>query len=110
MAIHTTKSAFRKGLADAAPFILVMIRFASLFGILPPKQVNVFRNVAFRSWSFAGAGSLQPLQLMQEHAPTADRAGLCVAVNLRMAMYSAVVYTLTSGPRLCAGAAGWQPI
>ena len=86
MAITTTKSAFRKGLADAAPFILVMIPFASLFGILATEAgLNVFETLAFSVVVIAGAAQFTALQLMQEHAPTA----IVLAVNLRMAMYSA---------------------
>ena len=56
MAITTTKSAFRKGLADAAPFILVMIPFASLFGILATEAgLNVFETLAFSVVVIAGA-------------------------------------------------------
>ena len=72
MAITTTKSAFRKGLADAAPFVLVIIPFASLFGILATEAgLNVFETLAFSVVVIAGAAQFTALQLMQEHAPTA---------------------------------------
>ncbi|AXI51878.1 MULTISPECIES: AzlC family ABC transporter permease [Sulfitobacter] len=90
MAITTTKSAFRKGLADAAPFVLVIIPFASLFGILATEAgLNVFETLAFSVVVIAGAAQFTALQLMQEHAPTAIVLASALAVNLRMAMYSA---------------------
>ncbi|MBQ0805680.1 MULTISPECIES: AzlC family ABC transporter permease [unclassified Sulfitobacter] len=90
MAITTTKSAFRKGLADAAPFVLVIIPFSSLFGILATEAgLSVFETLAFSVVVIAGAAQFTALQLMQEHAPTAIVLASALAVNLRMAMYSA---------------------
>ena len=90
MTITTTKSAFRKGLADAAPFVLVIIPFSSLFGILATEAgLSVFETLAFSVVVIAGAAQFTALQLMQEHAPTAIVLASALAVNLRMAMYSA---------------------
>ena len=90
MAITTTKSAFRKGLKDAAPFVLVIIPFSSLFGILATEAgLSVFETLAFSVVVIAGAAQFTALQLMQEHAPTAIVLASALAVNLRMAMYSA---------------------
>ena len=56
MAITTTKSAFRKGLKDAAPFVLVIIPFSSLFGILATEAgLSVFETLAFSVVVIAGA-------------------------------------------------------
>lgn len=101
MAITTTKSAFRKGLADAAPFVLVIIPFSSLFGILATEAgLSVFETLAFSVVVIAGAAQFTALQLMQEHAPTAIVLASALAVNLRMAMYSAALVPQIGHARL----------
>tara|TARA_R110002049_G_scaffold29972_2_gene102040 strand:- start:125637 stop:126362 length:726 start_codon:yes stop_codon:yes gene_type:complete len=90
MAITTTKSAYRKGVADGAPFILVIIPFASLFGLLATEAgLSVIEALTFSVAVIAGAAQFTALQLMQENAPTAIVLASALAVNLRMAMYSA---------------------
>lgn len=90
MQISNTKSAFVKGVADGAPFILVIIPFASLFGLLATEAgLNVYETLAFSVVVIAGAAQFTALQLMQENAPTIIVLASALAVNLRMAMYSA---------------------
>ncbi|SFD55832.1 Predicted branched-chain amino acid permease (azaleucine resistance) [Sulfitobacter brevis] len=90
MVITTVKSAYLKGVADGAPFILVIIPFASLFGLLATEAgLNVFESLAFSVVVIAGAAQFTALQLMQEEAPTLIVLISALAVNLRMAMYSA---------------------
>ncbi|SFG66429.1 AzlC family ABC transporter permease [Sulfitobacter dubius] len=90
MAITTTKSAYRKGIVDALPFVLVIIPFASLFGLLATEAgLNVFETLTFSVVVIAGAAQFTALQLLQEDVPTAIVLASALAVNLRMAMYSA---------------------
>ena len=90
MAITTVKSAYLKGVFDGAPFILVIVPFASLFGLLATEAgLNVFESLAFSVVVIAGAAQFTALQLMQEEAPTFVVLLSALAVNLRMAMYSA---------------------
>ena len=90
MAITTTKSAYRKGIVDALPFVLVIIPFASLFGLLATEAgLNVFETLTFSIVVIAGAAQFTALQLLQEDVPTAIILASALAVNLRMAMYSA---------------------
>ncbi|MFD2740218.1 AzlC family ABC transporter permease [Sulfitobacter aestuarii] len=90
MAITTTKSAYFKGVADALPFVLVIMPFAALFGILANEAgLSVIETLAFSVMVIAGAAQFTALQLMQEHAPTLIVLASALAVNLRMAMYSA---------------------
>ena len=90
MAITTTKSAYRKGIVDALPFVLVIIPFASLFGLLATEAgLNVFETLTFSIVVIAGAAQFTALQLLQEDVPTAIVLASALAVNLRMAMYSA---------------------
>ena len=72
MAITTTKSAYRKGIVDALPFVLVIIPFASLFGLLATEAgLNVFETLTFSIVVIAGAAQFTALQLLQEDVPTA---------------------------------------
>jgi predicted branched-subunit amino acid permease len=90
MAITTTKSAYRKGIVDALPFILVIIPFALLFGLLATEAgLNVVEALTFSIVVIAGAAQFTALQLLQEDVPTAIVLASALAVNLRMAMYSA---------------------
>ena len=90
MAITTTKSAYFKGIVDAAPFILVIIPFASLFGLLATEAgLSVFEALTFSVAVIAGASQFTALQLLQEEVPTVIVLASALAVNLRMAMYSA---------------------
>jgi predicted branched-subunit amino acid permease len=90
MAITTPKSAYLRGLADGAPFILLIVPFASLFGLLATEAgLNVLEALAFSVVVIAGAAQFTALQLLQEEAPTIVVLASALAVNLRMAMYSA---------------------
>ena len=90
MTSTTRKSPYRQGIMDAAPFILVIIPFATLFGVLATEAgLNVFETLAFSVVVIAGAAQFTALQLMQENVPTVIVLISALAVNLRMAMYSA---------------------
>jgi len=90
MTTSTRKSTYRAGIIDASPFILVMIPFATLFGVLATEAgLNVVETMAFSIVVIAGAAQFTALQLMQENVPTAIVLISALAVNLRMAMYSA---------------------
>ncbi|KIN62099.1 AzlC family protein [Sulfitobacter noctilucicola] len=90
MAFTTAKSAYLKGLADGSPFILVIIPFSLLFGLVAVEAgLSVFETLAFSVVVIAGAAQFTALQLMQENAPTVVILASALAVNLRMAMYSA---------------------
>lgn len=90
MAITTPKSAYFRGVADSAPFILVIIPFASLFGLLAAEAgLSVVEALSFSVVVIAGAAQFTALQLMVEDAPTVVILASALAVNLRMAMYSA---------------------
>ena len=90
MAITTPKSAFLHGLWDGAPFLLVVGPFAALFGLLATEAgLTVFETLTFSVAVIAGAAQLTAIQLMQENAPTIVVLASALAVNLRMALYSA---------------------
>jgi predicted branched-subunit amino acid permease len=90
MASSTTKSAFWLGFRDSAPFFFLASPFGFLFGVLAAEAgLNVLEAFAFSSTVFAGASQFTALQLLQEKAPLLIVMVSALAVNLRMAMYSA---------------------
>ena len=92
MPFTTTKSAFWAGVRDSAPFIVVAGPFAMLFGVLATEAgLNVFEALAFSVVVVAGAAQFTALSLMQDDVPTVIVLASALAVNLRMAMYSASI-------------------
>ncbi|MEM9268645.1 MAG: AzlC family ABC transporter permease [Pseudomonadota bacterium] len=86
----TLTPAFRKGFLAGLPFVLVIIPFGMLFGVLATEAgLSVVETMAMTSLVIAGAAQFTALQLMQEGAPVAIALLASLAVNLRMAMYSA---------------------
>ena len=92
MSTTTTKSAFWTGVRDGAPFMVVAGPFALLFGVLATEAgLSVFEVMSFSLVVIAGAAQFTDLQLMQDHAPTVIVLISALAVNLRVAMYSAAL-------------------
>lgn len=90
MVSTTPKSYYRKGVRDGSPFILMALPFGTLFGVLATEAgLDVVQTMAFSATVFAGAAQFTALQLMQEQTPTIIVILSALAVNLRVAMYSA---------------------
>ncbi len=86
------RAAFQRGFMAAAPFILVVIPFAVLFGVVAQEAgLNILQLMSMSVLVIAGAAQLTALALLQEQAPTAIILATALAVNLRMAMYSAAL-------------------
>ena len=86
----TTASAFWRGTRNGAPFVLVMVPFAILFGVVATEAgLSVVQTMGFTVFVVAGASQFAALQLMTENAPTLVVVVSALAVNLRMAVYSA---------------------
>jgi len=101
MARTTAKSYFWKGMGDSAPFILMAAPFGMLFGVLATEAgFNLVEAMSFSFTVFAGAAQFTALQLMQEMAPTAIVIISALAVNLRVAMYSASLTPYLGGAPL----------
>ncbi len=84
------KTAFLRGARDALPFILVVGPFALLFGVVGTEAgLNLTEVMGFSVLVIAGASQFAALQVMSENAPTVIVILTALAVNLRMAMYSA---------------------
>ena len=90
MSSTTAKSAYWRGFRDGAPFVVVIIPFAALFGVVATEAgLSVLETFVFSVTVIAGAAQFTALQLMQEQAPTLIVIISALTVNLRMAMYSA---------------------
>lgn len=88
----TAKSFFWRGCLDAAPIILVATPFGMLFGVLATEAgLSIFESMTFTITVFAGGAQFTALQLLQENAPTLVIIASALAVNLRLAMYSAAL-------------------
>ncbi|MEL6511513.1 MAG: AzlC family ABC transporter permease [Pseudomonadota bacterium] len=92
MASASSKSAFWKGFKDGAPFLLVVGPFGVLFGVVATEAgLNITETMAFSIMVIAGAAQFTAIQLMVDEAPTLIVLATALAVNLRMAMYSAAL-------------------
>lgn len=90
MTSTTQNSAFRSGFYAGLPFILVGVPFALLFGVVASEAgLSVVQTVGFSVLVIAGASQFTAVQLLAEAAPVWIVLAAALAVNLRMAMYSA---------------------
>lgn len=92
MASSTTKSAFWRGVRDGGPFLLVIIPFGTLFGVVATEAgLSLAETMGMTALVIAGAAQFTAVQLMTENAPVFLVIAAALAVNLRMAMYSAAL-------------------
>lgn len=92
MTRHDTKSSFRRGIRDGLPFLVVVMPFATLFGVIATEAgLSVLETLTFSVVVIAGAAQFTAIQLMTENAPTLVVLASALAVNMRMAMYSAAI-------------------
>ncbi len=90
MRSDTPRSAYWRGVRDGAPFLLVVTPFALLFGVVATEAgLNVVEAMGFSIVVIAGAAQFAALQLLVDNAPTVVVLASSLAINLRMAMYSA---------------------
>lgn len=90
MAAATTKSAFWRGFRDGFPFVLAAMPFGLVFGVLATEAgLNLVEVMSMSVLVIAGASQFAALTQMQDNAPVVVVLVSALAVNLRMAMYSA---------------------
>ena len=88
----TTKRALMHGIRDALPFIFVVAPFAMLFGVIATETgLSTVQTFIFSIAVIAGAAQFAAVQLMADSAPVLIVVATALAVNLRMAMYSASI-------------------
>jgi len=83
------KSPFVRGCLASAPFVIVVVPFALLFGVVATEAgLDLLQVMLFSLSVFAGASQFAAVQLMQDQAPVLVVLATSLAVNLRMVMYS----------------------
>jgi predicted branched-subunit amino acid permease len=86
------RKALLRGMLASAPFLVVVVPFALLFGVVATEAgLDIVQVLAFSLAVFAGASQFTALQLMQDQAPVVIVLATSLAVNLRMGMYSAAL-------------------
>ena len=89
---NSPRAAFWRGARDAAPFVIVVMPFGALFGVVGTEAgLDLWQVMGFSFLVIAGASQFAALQLMTENAPALIVVASALAVNLRMAMYSAAL-------------------
>lgn len=98
---RSTSAAFWRGLLDVLPFLLIVVPFAVLFGVVARDAgLNLFEAMSMSVLVIAGASQFTALALMQDNAPILITVATALAVNLRMAMYSAALVPHVGKARL----------
>jgi len=84
------KSIAVRGMLDGAPFLLVVAPFGLLFGVVATEAgLNLAQTMGMTVLVIAGAAQFAALQQMVADTPIVMILITALAVNLRMAMYSA---------------------
>ena len=87
-----SKSAYWSGFRDCSPFILVVAPFGLLFGVVATEAgLDLLETMTMTFLVIAGAAQFTALALLEDQAPTIVVIIAALAVNLRMAMYSAAL-------------------
>ena len=89
---NSPRRAFIQGAAAGTPFLVMVVPFGMVFGVVATEAgLNLAEVMGFSVLVIAGAAQLAAVQLMSENAPTIVVLATALAVNLRMAMYSAAL-------------------
>ncbi|WP_265500163.1 AzlC family ABC transporter permease [Paracoccus beibuensis] len=87
---RSPQAAFRHGILQSVPFMVVIVPFALLFGVVATEAgLDIAQVMGFSVLVLAGASQFTAVQLLSDNAPTIIVILSALAVNLRMAMYSA---------------------
>ncbi|MCP5145814.1 MAG: AzlC family ABC transporter permease [Gammaproteobacteria bacterium] len=81
-----------RGMRASTPLLLVIGPFGLLFGVAGTQAgLNIAEVLGFTVLVIAGASQFTAVQLLADQAPTIIALVTALAVNLRMAMYSAAL-------------------
>lgn len=87
-----THTAYWQGFRAGSPFVLVVMPFALLFGVVATEAgLKLVEVMGMTILVIAGTAQFAAIALMTEEAPTYIILATSLAVNLRMAMYSAAI-------------------
>lgn len=82
--------AYWQGFRAGAPFVLVIAPFGLLFGVVATEAgLDITQTMAMTILVIAGASQFAVVQLLTEQAPVFVAVLTGLAINMRMAMYSA---------------------
>ncbi|MEL6550458.1 MAG: AzlC family ABC transporter permease [Pseudomonadota bacterium] len=88
----TRKAAFTLGVRHGLPFIVLLVPFGALFGVVGTEAgLSLVEVMSFSIVVVAGAAQFTAVAMMQDAVPTLIVILTALAVNLRMAMYSAAL-------------------
>jgi predicted branched-subunit amino acid permease len=92
MTTTSDQSAYMTGMIHAVPFLLVIAPFSLLFGVVATEAgLDLLQTMGFSTLVIAGAAQFAALQMMIDGATVPLILMAALAVNLRMAMYSAAL-------------------
>lgn len=92
---------FRHGMVQSLPFQLVVLPFAVLFGVAATNAgMDLAQVMGFSVLVLAGASQFTAVQLLSDNVPVVLVLASALAVNLRMAMYSAALVPWIGAARL----------
>lgn len=85
-----TRNAYWQGVRNGAPFVLVIVPFGMLFGVVATEAgFSLIQTISMSALVIAGAAQFASVQLLVDGAPVFVAILTGLAVNLRMVMYSA---------------------
>lgn len=88
--MNTERAAFWNGFVEALPFLVVIVPFGLLFGVVAAEAgLDLLQTMVMTAFVIAGASQFAALQLLSDHAPALVAILTGLAINLRLAMYSA---------------------
>lgn len=86
------RSAFLTGARHGAPFLVIVLPFGLLFGVVATEAgLDVIETMSISALVIAGASQFATIELLQQGAPVFVAVLTGLAVNMRMAMYSASI-------------------
>ena len=90
--MRSPRAVFWRGFWDCAPFTIIVVPYAMLFGVVARDAgLAVYEVMAMSVLVIAGASQFTAVALMQEQAPVIIILMAALAVNMRMVMYSAAL-------------------
>ena len=88
--IQSTRTAFFAGFRDGLPFIIIYVPMAMLFGVVATEAgLSVAQTLMMSLLVIAGAAQFTAVSQIADALPVAIVVATALAVNVRMAMYSA---------------------
>jgi len=86
------RRAYVSGVLTSLPFLVVLVPFALVFGVVSADAgLSMPEILGFSTLVLAGASQLTAVQLLADGVPVVIVLASALAVNLRMAMYSAAL-------------------